>query len=103
MKKLFGVSLSFCVAEMVRQNISVDDVECISSGTLIENMDQFMNMVILYSETYWKDFPSEARYLAFNLLDKGKIYQCCLEGLEAPNISNYLENPFIEVNLEGGN
>lgn len=86
MKKI-GLSLSFCIKDIIKGNVDVRDVKEIICGTQCKTAVDWERVIGTYSELYWKENPIEAQRI-FSLMKKfGKIKQPRLEGGEAPNIS----------------
>lgn len=86
---MVGKSLSFCVSSMCRGEVKYSDVERIDAGTKCPTFEIYDQMLVEdYMPNYWRDFPELAHQVAIDLWNDGKIYQCRLEGLEAPNIAN---------------
>jgi hypothetical protein len=54
--KLLGLSLSFCVRDILEGKVSIDDVECIISCTRFENASQAFDF---YINDYWSKYPKE--------------------------------------------
>lgn len=74
MPKLIGLSLSFCVADILRGNVSVEDVVEIIANTRIQNLDAWKDTVENYSRMYWNNDPRASEICEY-LLFTGKIKQ----------------------------
>lgn len=74
-KGLIGLSLSFCIGEMVRNHIRESDVAKIVSATCAYTREEFVEVCDQYAECYWKDFPEEAKSLALFMYDNGRVEQ----------------------------
>ena len=72
---MIGLSLSFCVMDMINEDLGVRDVVKIVSNTKANNLAEFENVLRSYTEVYWWDFPKEAKALARRLWKAGKIDQ----------------------------
>lgn len=74
MPQLVGLSLSFCVSDIIRGIVQEEDVLFIVSPSpaMIDSLS-FEEMITRYSLSYWKLFPVEAVELAKRLKDHLKI------------------------------
>jgi|HubBroStandDraft_5_1064220.scaffolds.fasta_scaffold259211_3 hypothetical protein len=79
MKKV-GLSLSFCVRDIIEGKVSLDDVAFIYSGTKAETAEHWDGLIYMYSLNYWSTNPSEGERLARHFIDNGLIIQPRLEG-----------------------
>jgi len=95
--KLYGLSLGFCVRDIVEQKISVDEVECIIASTMIVTAGDLKKVIDIYSMTIWAGLGSEAARIAFDLFREGKVFQPRVEGLEINGISNYMNCFWVET------
>jgi hypothetical protein len=95
--KLYGFSLSFCVKDMIEQDISCAAVECLITGTNARTKKEWEEVIGFYKEGYWHAFPEQAEAIAWSLLLAGKIYQPRTEDLEAPGLAGYLAIPWTMV------
>ena len=84
---LIGLSLSFCIQDMIKDTIRYSSVKCIVSGTKIMNEGDLEQILDRYCEVYWKDNPIAARNMLFALWREGKIIQPRVLGLKPLNIS----------------
>ena len=57
-KKLIGLSLSFCVRDIIKSGISIDDVECIIAGTNIKVDGDLDKVIELYRDCLLYTSPS---------------------------------------------
>ncbi len=74
-KPMIGLSLSFCIMDMINENLGVHDIVKIVSNTKAENLLAFENVLRSYTDVYWADFPEKAKNLARRLWAAGKIDQ----------------------------
>lgn len=82
-----GLSLSFCVSDIVRGIVKEENVEKIVSGTAVKTDTDWEELLQSYCRIYWFDFPEKARALVARLRQQGKIEQPRLQGHEAHNIA----------------
>ena len=59
MPKLIGLSLSFCVTDILAGKVALEDVEKIISGTCMNTPQAYNTVKMVYSNIYWKDYPQE--------------------------------------------
>ena len=50
-KALIGKSLSFCVRDVVKGDVSIDDVVCIITNTQFDTIDEAFSY---YRDSYWR-------------------------------------------------
>lgn len=85
-KTLIGLSLSFCVADIVRGKVQLENVNKIIAGTCAEPTE-WENLLTDYKRIYWDFNPDECERVARKLMDENKIEQPRLNGKNAPNIA----------------
>ncbi|MDB5603445.1 MAG: hypothetical protein JWP25_345 [Bradyrhizobium sp.] len=84
---MIGLSLSFCVKDIIEGTVALESVETIISGTFFTDRDMFhTGMKHGYCHTYWRKDPERAHQIAMQLWDAGKIDQPRSRGEEPPNI-----------------
>ena len=89
MKKKIGLSLSFCVQDIIEGKVALEDVEKIITGTKFGDRDEFIdNMISSYMSTYWRKHPEEGFKTAVYLWDRGMLDQPRTRGEEPPNLGN---------------
>lgn len=76
---LIGLSLSFCVSELIEGHISVYDVDQIVTSTRARTEKEWEDVIQDYSRWYWRHDPAKARWLVRRLRQLGKIQQPRLE------------------------
>lgn len=84
---MIGLSVSFCVTDIVHGVQSIDNVDYICAGTRCSSQRKFAKVCRDYSKRYWTKNPSAARAVARRLWREGKIVQPRLRNLPAPNIA----------------
>ena len=87
-----GLSLSFCVQDIVLGKMDIDNVHFISTGTCFRDNDDWLWIMDDYSHAYWTMNPSLAVKIATQLRDAGKLIQPRLEGLRLPVIERRREH-----------
>jgi (2Fe-2S) ferredoxin len=87
MDMFIGLSLSFCVKDILAGKVSIDAVKAIISGTLIQSEKELQGLLSAYSETYWRDFSDEAaEEIVRKLIISGKFIQPRVFNIKPPNI-----------------
>ncbi len=81
---LVGLSLSFCVSDIINGLIDRNDVLYIISGTRVRNGNELADLINNYVRFYWQDNPELGREIALDLFNRGMILQPRLSGGDAP-------------------
>lgn len=79
---LIGLSLSFCIKDILRGRVAPEDVAFISAGTCAKDAAQWEQVLSDYARAYWYDAPILGVELAREFIDSGRIVQPRLEGLD---------------------
>jgi len=87
MPKFTGLSLSFCIGDIMRGLVAESDVEFLVAGTKAPNDEVWQYVVEHYKKVYWNKWPEEAAALANRLRDSNMIRQPRAEGATCHNIS----------------
>lgn len=74
MKKI-GLSLSFCVKEIIRGEVRLEDVEKIVAGTTVDDPNDWPKVIDVYKRVQWADNPELGQRIFSELLAAGKIEQ----------------------------
>lgn len=85
--KLIGLSLSMCVRNIILKKVKLCQVEKIICGTKINSPEDMVEVLTLYSKSYWRENVLEAIDIVDTLFHNGMIHQPKLEGKDAPNLS----------------
>jgi hypothetical protein len=80
---MYGLSLSFCVTEIMRGKVSEDEVVSIIASTRFDSPEQALEH---YGYTYWHEFDQEETTALVKRL-WSKVVQPRLHGYDAHNIS----------------
>jgi len=83
-----GLSLSFCVSDILRGNIQEEEVKQIISGTMVESPEQWNELIESYKKYYWYEDPEKAEAICRRFIESGKIKQPRTEGKEVHNIAS---------------
>lgn len=81
---MVGLSLSFCVRDIVTGEVPVERVTKILCGT--KTLGEWDSIVEEYCRTYWRDYPKEATEVFERLLAEGKLFEPRSFGQEPPNL-----------------
>lgn len=88
MAKLTGLSLSFCVGDVLRGDVAYDSIGGIIAGTMAADEESWEDLIKSYQETYWSENPQEAERIVRQLRSEGKIDQPRLRGEAYPYIGD---------------
>jgi len=83
-----GLSLSFCVRDIVEGRVNIGDVERIVTGTCAETYEEWCTLLDHYVEGYWYEYPQKALSVVSELRSKGMISQPRLQCLPIPSIAD---------------
>ncbi len=86
--KYIALSLSFCISEIVRGLVNIEDVIEFQAGTAASSPEGWDSIIADYREYYWRDFPDEAERIARYFIEKGLVKQPRLEGEGIPLIGD---------------
>lgn len=75
MRKLIGMSLSFCVRDIVNQKVHLADVTAIVSSTMIERREHLDDVAAQYAVSVWASKPTECRDTALTIYESGMLIQ----------------------------
>ena len=81
-RRYIGHSLSFCVKDILSGVMPIKCVKAIHSGTRIETIRQWHDVIGRYKENYWHEYGDIKVYGVLNQLLFGNkaFYQCRLDG-----------------------
>lgn len=74
-KKMTGLSLSLCVAQIARGDVDEANVLKIVAATKASDLETFERVLDHYCRNYWVEFPEKAREIAMRFWDKNLIDQ----------------------------
>ena len=81
-----GLSLSFCIADIINGKVSEGSVAKIIAGTMCNTLDDWRKVEESYRDVYWKTNPDLGSAIMYRLLAFGKVEQPRLEGKRVPHI-----------------
>ena len=82
-----GLSLSFCIGDMIRGLVDPAEVRKIVAATKASTPEGWDKVIADYRETYWYADPARGEALVRQFLAEGKIEQPRLEGRGYANIA----------------
>jgi hypothetical protein len=83
---MIGLSLSFCIEDILYGTVALEDVEKIVSGTRAVTPEDWNAVIEDYRRYYWEKDPDEGERICRLLLSEGRIEQPRLEGKRPHNI-----------------
>ena len=75
MSKLIGLSLSFCVKDILAGAVAIDDVAMIVTNTAAETDDDWRALLEHYGARYWRADPARGQAIAEALRASGRVEQ----------------------------
>ena len=75
-----GLSLSFCVSDIMRGNVQEEEVKQVIAATQAETPQEWSKLIQGYKKTYWSEDPDKGAEIANRLFQSGKIKQPRTEG-----------------------
>lgn len=96
MKKVVGLSLSFCVRDIMDGKVAIDDVQFITSGTHATCPEDWDEVIATYRKAYWYKDPDRGEVIARYFIGNGLILQPRMEG-NRPLFHNSLDRKWIPV------
>ncbi len=70
-----GLSVSFCIAAIIRGEVPENRLKLLVAGTRCPDMAAWENVIKTYRETYWRENPDEGERIIRTLLRKGRVIQ----------------------------
>ncbi len=89
---MIGLSVSFCVRDIVRGKdrdgkvVAIEDVEKIISGTKADSPEVWDEIIARYKKTYWVGMETQCEIVLRQLIAEDKIVQPRLTTGEAPYV-----------------
>jgi hypothetical protein len=72
---LIGLSLSFCIRDILQKKVNVDQVKYIIAGFNVDNSQKLIYAIQRYKRVYWRDFTyTEIVPVVLDLWFNDKIY-----------------------------
>jgi len=91
MSRLIGLSLSLCVADIIRGKERESDVSKIIASTWVETPADMDKLMAEYRQTYWSENPDLGEEIARRLFEEGKVEQ----PRKLTNTHGYIPHPGI--------
>jgi len=86
-EKLIGLSLSFCVGDIIRGKVAIEQVQMIIASTKCATRAEWHSVLAKYSKSCWREYPKRACDIAWQFIDAGKVEQPRLHGDPYPHIA----------------
>ena len=83
-----GLSLSFCVRDIMRGNVQEEEVKQVIAATDAKSPAEWKKLIDDYKKIYWGGDPDKGAEIANRLFQAGKIRQPRTEGKKPHNISS---------------
>jgi hypothetical protein len=84
---MIGLSVSFCIRDILEGKVKEEEVSKIIAGTCVVRPMDWHAVADSYSRSYWFNDPSTARAILWRLLERGIIEQPRVRDKQPPNIS----------------
>lgn len=86
-----GLSLSFCVRDILDGKVAIEDVAFISANTKCSLLEHWNGVLESYCNIYWRTNPNEGERIARHFINAGLIIQPRLEDryLDISSIREY--------------
>lgn len=84
---MIGLSLSFCIQDLIEGKHSINDVHVIITSTKCRTEEEWDKLYTQYCQSYWKQSPAKAYRFLIQLRASGRIVQPRVNGQEPFNIS----------------
>lgn len=88
MERLIGLSLSFCIKDVIEGHVEESEIKEINARTLAFCDEDWSNILAIYCQSFWQKEPDKAREIFYRLLSAGKIKQPRLDGKPRFDVSN---------------
>ena len=85
---MIGLSVSRCVADIVKSKVKIEDVEKIVGGTSARDEASWDLLMKQYCQKNWSEWPDEAERVCRALLAQNKIEQPRLTGGRRPLVTD---------------
>ena len=103
-KTKIGLSLSFCVEDIIEGKVNLDEVMFLSVGTAYDSLGSLKNLITDYKRSYWSKNPGFAEEIVLKWESQGMIYQPRLAGNTPLPMHKYghwvNEEQFLELTIE---
>jgi len=88
MSKKVGLSLSFCVKDIVNGRVKLEEVSHIVTACKFANSEDLQVIIDIYKGVYWEGKEDEGERVAKYLFEKGKLLSPRACGMPYPDIVN---------------
>ena len=84
-KGKIGLSVSWCIKDIIEGKVAEEDVEMIIGRTAASNREEWLSVIEHCKKTFWTKNPEEAEAICHRFIEAGKITQPRLKGERCPN------------------
>jgi hypothetical protein len=85
---LIGLSLSFCISDIINGRVDKNDVSFIISGTRIMCDHDLSEVIATYAKYNWQTNPELGMEIARQFYNRGMILQPRVLGYNAPHVAD---------------
>ena len=82
---MIGLSLSFCIQDVIEGRMPVEAIDSLITGTMAETVEEWQELLDRYCAVYWRKDPVRARRIVTALRALGKIDQPRTRGAAPPD------------------
>lgn len=72
---MYGLSVSFCIKDLIQGKVEYEDIDYIIAGTRMLNEEDVAKVSEYYEKSYWRDNPELGHDFLWRLWEDGKIFQ----------------------------
>ena len=72
---MIGLSISFCIGDILRGVVAESDCHAIVAGTNCHSIDQWNDLIEHYRTCYWSVDPNRGERILWRLINAGRIIQ----------------------------
>lgn len=84
-----GLSLSFCIRDILKGEVRATDVAFISSNTKCKSTEDWDEVISIYRDLWWQMDPDRGERLARHFIDNNLVLQPRLEGHYTPTCAGF--------------
>lgn len=84
---MIGLSISFCIRDIIEGKVQESDVEKIVANTKCETLQHWQEVILQYRRIFWRKNPELGEALCWRFVADNMIDQPRCRGEESHNIS----------------
>jgi len=85
---MIGLSISFCIRDIIRGKVQESDVEKIIANTWCETKEHWEEVILIYRKSCWYDNPEVGEAVCWRFVAENKIEQPRCQGKGSHNIAD---------------